>query len=544
MSRRAAYGVVLVGLAAGALAFRASGLGNRPMHCDEAVHAFKFRKLWETGQYRYDPNEFHGPTLYYATLPVVWARGVRSFAETTEADYRLVTVVFGAAMVLLLALFADGLGRRATVWAGLLTAVSPAFVFYSRYYIQETLLAFFTLGMLGAGWRYARSRGAGWAVLAGVFAGLMIATKETAVLAFAAAAIALLPAVVRVRRADPTGGGKLPWRARHAALAVVAAVLVAAVVVAGFFSNLAGPLDYLRSYLAWVPRGTGTDLHKQPWHYYLSLLTYTHRAQGPVWSEGLIVALAAVGLIAGLLGSRLRLPGMHAGLVRFLSLYTLTLTALYALIPYKTPWCLLSFLQGMILLAGVGAAALTGARCPTPSPASPRLRVSALRRVLCGAVCLALLAATAQLAWQSYGASYTYPTDGRNPYAYSTTVPDLLELSKRVNELGAVSPQRGAMVIKVFSVDPYYWPLPWYLRRFANVGYWTKVPADADAPVVICSPEFDEELIRRLDATHLMTGHFGLRPKVLLEVWVRMDLWEPYIMGRQKAKPPGPPAAR
>jgi predicted membrane-bound mannosyltransferase len=322
-------------------------------------------------------------------------------------------------------------------------------------------------------------------------------------------------------------------------LALVAAVLVAAVVVSGFLSNLAGPLDYLRSYLAWVPRGAGTELHKQPWHYYLSLLTYTHRARGPVWSEGLIVGLAVVGLIAGLLGSRLRLPGMHPGLVRFLSLYTLTLTALYALIPYKTPWCLLSFLQGMILLAGVGAAALTGALRPEPPPASPRLRVPVLRRAFRGALCLLLLAAASQLAWQSYGTSYLYPTDGRNPYAYAQTVPDIVNLGTRVNELGAVSPQRDAMVIKVFSVDRYYWPLPWYLRRFPNVGYWTEVPADADAPVVICSPEFDEELIRRLDATHLMTGYFGLRPKVLLEVWVRMDLWEPYIMGRQKAKAPG-----
>ena len=30
----------------------------------------------------------------------------------------------------------------------------------------------------------------------------------------------------------------------------------------------------------------------------------------------------------------------------------------YSAIPYKTPWCLLGFLHGMILLAGVGAVVL------------------------------------------------------------------------------------------------------------------------------------------------------------------------------------------
>ena len=48
--------------------------------------------------------------------------------------------------------------------------------------------------------------------------------------------------------------------------------------------------------------------------------------------------------------------------VRFLALYTFALAAAYSLIAYKTPWCLLSFWHGMILLAGVGAAWLVRRR--------------------------------------------------------------------------------------------------------------------------------------------------------------------------------------
>ena len=54
----------------------------------------------------------------------------------------------------------------------------------------------------------------------------------------------------------------------------------------------------------------------------------------------------------------LSFAGKKSPLPHFLALYTILLTAIYSAISYKTPWCLLSFFHGMILLAGIGAAAL------------------------------------------------------------------------------------------------------------------------------------------------------------------------------------------
>jgi uncharacterized protein (TIGR03663 family) len=521
--RRGAFYVALLVIAAGALALRLPALGNRPMHADESVHAVKFSELWKSGVYRYDPNEFHGPTLYYATLPVMWLKSRHDFADTQESDYRLAIALFGAGLVLLPGLLADGLGRRAALWSSLLTVVSTAFVFYSRYYIQETPLAFFTLGMIACGWRYARSHRPGWLLVAGLCAGLMVATKETAVLAFGALALALWLSVIWSRRVD----GHAPdirrlWNAKFATLALGIGLLTACLFLSGFFSNPRGPLDYLRAYTPWLRRAGDTGLHQHPWHYYLRLLLWTRGERGPVWSEGLIVGLAVVGLVAALLPQRKSKLEGSAPLARLIVFYTLTLTIAYSVIPYKTPWCVLSFLNGMILLAGLGAEWLLKL-----TPGKPLKAV----------ISLLLLAGCAQLGRQAYQASFLAYADADNPYVYAQTVPDALNLEHRIEDLARASSQHDNMLIKVFSVDTYTWPLPWYLRRFPNVGYWTQVTQDAAAPVVIASPEFDDALSKKLDSTHLMIGYYGLRPGTLYEVWVRMNLWANYL---KIHKPPNP----
>src|SRR5207248_3006164 len=102
------------------------------------------------------------------------------------ADYRLAIALIGAVMVLLYPLLWDGLGTAGVLWAALLTAVSSPFVFYSRYFIQEVPLACFTLALIACGWRYRVSGRTAWLMGAALSAGLVIATKETSVLIFAA----------------------------------------------------------------------------------------------------------------------------------------------------------------------------------------------------------------------------------------------------------------------------------------------------------------------------------------------------------------------
>src|SRR5262245_49659559 len=100
MNRWLGLGLLLA--LAGALALRCPQLDRRPMHNDEAVNALKIQALWERGVYTYDPDEYHGPTLHYATLPFIWLSGARDFTQLSEKTLRLVTVFFGVALIPLL----------------------------------------------------------------------------------------------------------------------------------------------------------------------------------------------------------------------------------------------------------------------------------------------------------------------------------------------------------------------------------------------------------------------------------------------------------
>jgi uncharacterized protein (TIGR03663 family) len=423
--------------------------------------------------------------------------------------------VSGVGLILLLLLLADGLGPQAVAWAAIFIAVSPAMVFYSRYFIHEMLLLFFTALTLGAGWRYTQTRSAGWAGLAGAGLGLMYATKETFVLSLAAMGLA---AFATARWTAPKGARPSRllalWNWKHAVLALSATFLVWLLLFSSFFSNWGGLLDSVRTYFPWLKRAGGHSVHIHPWNFYLQRLAWFHPAPGPVWSEGLILILAAVGGGASLLGRK-------SPLRFFLALYTIFLTAIYSAISYKTPWCLLSFYHGMIMLAGVGAAAL-----------GEYFRARPIRY----AAATVLLVLTAQLSWQAWRASVVYCADRRNPYVYAQTAPDLLNLVQRAEGLARVAPAGYETIVKVIAPESDYWPLPWYLRRFKHVGWYDRLPEDPFAPIVMIAASLDARLDDRSGRKWIMAGLTELRPKKFFELYVELELWKKYVETLPRAR--------
>ncbi|UCF34243.1 MAG: TIGR03663 family protein [Phycisphaerales bacterium] len=505
--KRPWFVISVLTIAALALILRLPALSHRPMHGDEAVHTVKCNTLWTTGEYRYDAQDYHGPTLYYATLPAIWLSDAKDYRDASETTFRVVPVLFGVGIVLLLLLLGDAVGRPAAVVSGLLIAVSPAMVYYSRYYIQEMLLAFFTLAALATGWRYVCCRRRVWALACGACLGLMHTTKETSLISFGAMLPALFGAMVWKRRASPESSR------HHAAgnvLTLVGAALIAVVVsftcYSVLFTNFENLHEVLRALPAYWRRGAEVSIHHHPWFYYLHTLLFAHLAPGPMWTEGLIVVLALIGAVV-IVKSR-QPAGTSGKFPPFLMLYTVFLVFFYSAIPYKTPWCVVQMLSPMILLGGVGAVAVFRGLRWAPA------RVAAVSLLAAGGI---------HLAQQAYAASFKFSADSRNPYAYAHPVNDVKNLAGWLDKVAEVHPDGRAMLIKIIHPDP--WPLPWYLRAYARVGYWEEMPRDVAAPVIICGLQQQPTLETRLQGDYRV-DHYGLRPGSMLAVYVQRALYE------------------
>jgi uncharacterized protein (TIGR03663 family) len=514
---RGVFGCLVTTALALALAFRLAALDLRPMHHDEANQAVKFGMLLETGEYRYDRNDHHGPTLYYLTLPSAWIRGQATLASLDERTLRVVPAIFGAGLILLLPLLARGLGRTAVAASALLVALSPALTYYSRFYIQESLFVFFALGFVVALGRYSQGPRAVWAMWTGAFAGLAYATKETSVIVLLAAAVAAVVAqawemATGVRRGPRARVGS---PAAHIALGLAVALFIAFVFCSSFFRHPSGLLESVLAFTTYVERGIAPGAHAQPWDYYLRLLSYSSSG-GLVWTEGLVLTLAVAGMIAALRRST------TAFWPRYIGLYSVITALVFSIVRYKTPWNLLSFYIGFVLLAGCGAAVLIG---------------GAKSRVVRGVVVIALLVASWQLGAQNWRANFRYPADPRNPYVYAQTSPDFLRLVQRVSDVAALHPDRARMLVKVIAGPYEQWPLPWYLRRMTRVGYWSRA-AEAgaldDAPVIVASQD-NAAAVGSVLGERYVSEFYGLRPEVILTVYVERALWERFLKSRQRS---------
>ncbi|MCC6796443.1 MAG: TIGR03663 family protein [Candidatus Hydrogenedentes bacterium] len=566
-SSRASLALILVAFVV-ALVFRIPYLNLRPFHGDEANQAYKAGILLETGKYTYDPVEHHGPIIYYLALPVAWLTTNGTFADTTETTYRIVPVIFGAALVLLLWPLRHALGTRATFIAALFTAISPAMVFYSRYYIQEMLLVFFAFGAIVAARRYTQRPSIAAAVACGLCLGLAQTSKETCIITFAGYAGAGICTIMWGRLRDgehPSLTFPRALNMKHVAIGVVAGAAISVLFFSSFFTHWRGVADSILTYANYTNKANTPHMHDKPWYYYLQMLVLTKHAPYPWFSEALILGLGAIGIRTALTAQRSAAP--HVGLLRFLAFYTLLLTAAYSIIPYKTPWCAINFLQPLIVMAGIGADALIrGFR--------PRLLQAAV------AIFLALL--TLQLARQTCLANYEYYADPRNPYVYAHTSGSITQLGHQLDDIAAVAPDKFNTTVAVMSPTRDYWPLPWYLRKFKKVGFFDQLPAEKTsplytAPIVMVTPpviihtvtlgETGDEIARQYNVTTevllsmngpdasnptegaqlaipiaaamntaLGDGYFSathaLRPRVLINLFVRDALWDAYIATR------------
>src|SRR5207253_745865 len=113
------------------------------------------------------------------------------------------------------------IGTIASLAAAVFLAISPGAVYLSRYFIHETLLVFFTLGLVIAAIRFYETARTVYLMLAATACALMFATKETAfisagvvLIAFASTAVLFKLRAANKKDERKAGGEDPPTRGR------------------------------------------------------------------------------------------------------------------------------------------------------------------------------------------------------------------------------------------------------------------------------------------------------------------------------------------
>ena len=502
-------GVIAIFLIAAVL--RLYDLNLVPLHHDEGVNGNFLVRLVREGFYHYDPENYHGPTLYYFSAFIPWitkllfGTSARDTYGLTTFTIRLVPVLFGLGTIGLIFLLRRRLGTVATLAGALMLAVSPGAVYLSRYFIHETLFVFFTLGIVVAAVWFYDKRNPSYLIPAAASAALLFATKETAMISAGVLIIALGITLVythftrgpsQPRKVNRAPGGILREMGDttslivNLALALVVFVAIYLLFYSSFFTNSKGITDSLQTFAIWTR--TGREAHVHPPSMYF---TWLAKQESPL-------------LFMGAMGAVIVVLKPKNSLALFSALWSFGLIAAYSLIPYKTPWLLLNFVVPLALIAGYGIQGIYEME-------KGQLRV----------VVVFLLAAFSIAIYQCIDLNFVnYDNDKpRYVYVYAHTTRGALDL---VNEIEEIAKQKDGGKTGITIISPDYWPLPWYLRNYSRVGYYGRMAASTE-PIIIANDKQKAEVDASYGEVYQQVpskeegGSFQLRPGVKLLLYVR-----------------------
>jgi uncharacterized protein (TIGR03663 family) len=348
-----------IGLLVIAILLRCIDLGHRAFHHDESQDAyFSFQVLKDFGAYEYNPL-LHGPFRFFLTAFIFKVFGASDFTA------RLAPATMGTIVVVLPYLLRHKLGRVAAFAAGVMFAIGPTFLYFSRFAREDIYLAAVVLGMIVAAFRFIENPRALTLSITTALAALSFAVKESGgvmvaiLLAFAALAV-VVQGLLERRRGNNFFDGEVASAVRAVGwvgwmYAIATALVVYGAMFTSFFTHT-----------SCTSPGYSVPSHDHQAHETSCLngLFYgieywkdqqeVGRGDDPAWLYAAIVIghewpvllMALVGILATLL---------RPTTVRcFLVFYFVGVAAFHALGKERFAWLVLHPLLPMILLAGIG----------------------------------------------------------------------------------------------------------------------------------------------------------------------------------------------
>lgn len=430
----------MIAIMALAAAVRLVALDLKAPHFDEGVNGWFADRLRETGTFVYAPENFHGPWHFYTVFVSQSLLGRSLWA------LRLPAVLASVLTIPCFFLFVRWFGRAAARWAALAFAVSPAFTFYGRYSIHEPWFVLFTMLFVWGAialW-LDRDRAGLWAAAIGLCG--MLVNKETYIIHAGSLAIAgaVLAGWSRVSPVTPPVARprERAWTTDEAWLVAGICAFVFVFFYSGNFFNPRGLLGPFEALAEWGKTGAAGNGHeKNDWDllpfvnwYWIGLFA---RYEWP----------ALVGLIFSV-----RYAWPSAAAPRLLAIMAAGVLLAYSIIPYKTPWCIVSLLWPYMLFFGAA--------------------MSALRRPWSTLAAAVLLGASFA---ESLRLNFREFENDAEPYVYVQTYRAMDGLTGPLLALAKARPARALMPGAIYLES--YYPLPWVLGDFPNIGYHAgKIP--------------------------------------------------------------------
>ncbi|HEY5704300.1 MAG TPA: flippase activity-associated protein Agl23 [Terrimicrobiaceae bacterium] len=470
-----------IGILTLAAALRLVLLDIKPPHFDEGVNGWFADQMTRNGYFRYDPTNYHGPLHFYAVFLSQTLFGRNLWA------LRLPAVAVSLLAVWSMLRFREHFGASVARIAALAMAVSPACVFYGRYSIHESWMVLFSTlflwGALGL-WQKGERR---FLFALFVAASGMILTKETYVLHIGSFFLAglvlwllqkLLPSHPNVPIA------RQQWTGKDLATGGAAAIFAILFFYSGTFLDFQALSGLYETFAAWLHTGIEAGGHEKKTHQIGPLNYY--------W-----VALMARYEWPALLGLTLSLRYIAPSdaRLRYLAIYGCGVLVAYSLIPYKTPWCIISIIWPFYLILGSEMVAATAQT------------VSRLVSLLLRFVAAISIATSVFLCVRL---NFFRFTNEKEPFVYVQTYSEIETLTKPLLEMARQDPRyyhlRGQILL-----DSYY-PLPWMLGDFTQIGYFKKEesPESYDADFVVAEKN-DVEKIESALADQYYKRTFRLR---------------------------------
>jgi len=559
-----------------ATALRFLLLPLKPLHHDEGVNGWFLTNLFREGEYKYDPANYHGPTLYYISLAFSKLFGLNTFS------IRASVAIWGVLIVVLAFYLRRYIGKIGSLSAALFLALSPGMVYISRYFIHEMFFVFLSLAIVVSVVMFIEERRAGilaigWTALILLVCFLPSTVKlsaalggdnQTAVWAFRGGFFiveaVLVGLVIRMLMSWNDGRPiylllasacvSLMFATKETAFITIGTMIIACFSVWIWrrmfkVGNIESPPeidDQLTAIddenLTWRnfrdALGSGTDLMLILMAsavvfifiavlFFSSFFTYADGVKGAIEAYALWTKTGSKDHTQNGTWAYLKWGMEQEAPIMFLS----ALGLLIAFVKARHRFAMFASLWAFGLFAAYSiipyktpwlAISFLLPMCIAAGYAINELVGSnnSSLKLLGG---LLGLTATAVLAYQTYDLNFVHYDDEDKAYVYAHTNREFLALMQQVQYYADKSGKGTDAKIEIVSPD--YWPMVWYLRDYKQANFHGHIIDSTDAEMIIAKKtEQDAEVVKRYSAKYDYIESFALRPGVDLVLLVRKDL--------------------